>query len=76
MSVLGREAGPWKAAALQVKLVCAACGQAGTLGVYANGTVYPPELYQEAAAPLDEGELPLLNLVWVGLYRTGEGMGA
>ena len=76
VSVLGREAGPWKAAALQVKLVCAACGQAGTLGVYANGTVYPPELYQEAAAPLDEGELPLLNLVWVGLYRTEEGMGA
>ena len=76
MSVLGREAGPWKAAALQVKLVCAACGQAGILGVYANGTVYPPELYQEAAAPLDEGELPLLNLVWVGLYRTEEGMGA
>ena len=65
-----------EAAALQVKLVCAACGQAGTLGVYANGTVYPPELYQEAAAPLDEGELPLLNLVWVGLYRTEEGMGA
>lgn len=27
-------------------------------------------------APLDEGELPLLNLVWVGLYRTEEGMGA
>ena len=76
VSVLGREAGPWKAAALQVKLVCAACGQAGTLGVYANGTVYPPELYQEVAAPLDEGELPLLNLVWVGLYRTEEGMGA
>ena len=68
MDMLGR--------ARQVKLVCAACGQAGTLGVYANGTVYPPELYQEAAAPLDEGELPLLNLVWVGLYRTEEGMGA
>ncbi len=48
----------------------------GDSGVYANGTVYPPELYQEAAAPLDEGELPLLNLVWVGLYRTEEGMGA
>lgn len=73
VSVLGREAGPWKAAALQVKLVCAACGQAGTLGVYANGTVYPPELYQEAAAPLDEGELPLS--IWCGWASTGRRRG-
>ena len=76
VSTMARDGDVGQAARLQVKLVCAACGQAGTLGVYANGTVYPPELYQEAAAPLDEGELPLLNLVWVGLYRTEEGMGA
>ncbi|MCQ4721100.1 hypothetical protein NE659_28055, partial [Flavonifractor plautii] len=73
VSVLGREAGPWKAAALQVKLVCAACGQAGTLGVYANGTVYPPELYQEAAAPLDEGELPLLRPVEAHPHQIEQG---
>ena len=76
VSVLGRGADPREAGVLQVKLTCAACHQAGVLGVYANGTVYQPEFYQEAAQAAEEGALPLLNLVWFGLYRTEEGMGA
>ena len=46
------------------------------LGVYANGTVYQPEFYTEAAQMAEDGELPLLNLVWFGLYRTDGGMAA
>ena len=76
VSVLGGDADPRAAGVLQVKLVCAACRQAGVLGVYANGTVYEPEFYREAAALAEEGELPILNLVWFGLYRTEGGMGA
>ena len=76
VSVMAREASPDQAARLQVKLVCAACRQAGVLGVYANGTVYEPDFYREAASMMEEGELPLLNLVWVGLYRSEEGVGA
>lgn len=63
-----------EAAILQVKLVCAACRQRGTLGVYANGTVYQPEFYLNAAQPMEDGELPLLDLVWMGLYRREEGL--
>ena len=76
VSVMAREASLDQAARLQVKLVCAACRQAGVLGVYANGTVYEPDFYREAAAMMEEGDLPLLNLVWVGLYRSEEGVGA
>ena len=49
-------------------LVCAA------LGVYANGTVYQPEFYLNAAKPMEDGELPLLDLVWMGLYRREVGL--
>ena len=74
VSLLGRELDPREGGVLQVKLVSAACRQPGALGVYANGTVLQPELYLEAARELEEGEFPLLNLVWLGLYRTEEGM--
>ena len=57
-----------------MKLVCAACRQRGTLGVYANGTVYQPEFYLNASQPMEDGELPLLDLVWMGLYRREEGL--
>ena len=59
---------------LQVKLVCAACRQRGTLGVYANSTVYQPEFYCSAAQPMEDGDLPLLDLVWFGLYRREGGL--
>ena len=59
---------------LQVKLVCAACRQQGVLGVYANGTVYEPAFYLRAAEPMEDGELPLLDLVWVGLWRRENGL--
>ena len=74
VTVLPREQDPREAAMLQVKLVCAACRQSGTLGVYANGTVYQPEFYRSAAQPMEDGELPLPDLVWIGLYRREGGL--
>ena len=74
VTVLPREESVREAAILQVKLVCAACRQRGTLGVYANGTVYQPEFYLNASQPMEDGELPLLDLVWMGLYRREEGL--
>ena len=73
VTVLPREESVREAAILQVKLVCAACRQRGALGVYANGTVYQLEFYLNAAQPMEDGELPLLDLVWMGLYRREEG---
>lgn len=74
VTVLPRERDHREAAALQVKLVCAACCQSGVLGVYANGTVYQPEFYLNCAKPLEDGQLPLPDLVWIGLYRRESGL--
>ena len=74
VTVLPREQDHREAAMLQVKLVCAACRQRGILGIYANGTVYQPEFYLNAAQPMEDGELPLLDLVWMGLYRRESGL--
>lgn len=74
VTVLPREQEIRQAAMLQVKLACAACRQSGTLGVYANGTVYQPEFYCNAAQPMEDGDLPLLDLVWFGLYRREAGL--
>lgn len=76
VSVMAGKQDPLEAARLQVKLVCCACKQAGVLGIYANGTVYEPDYYLQAAALLDEDEFPLLNLVWFGLYRDDESLNA
>ncbi len=74
VTVLPREQAHRAAAMLQVKLVCAACRQRGVLGIYANGTVYQPEFYLNAAQPMEDGDLPLLDLVWMGLYRRESGL--
>ena len=76
VSVMAREQDPLEAARLQVKLVCCACKQVGALGIYTNGTVYEPDYYLQAAAMMQEGEFPLLNAVWFGLYRSDDGLNA
>ena len=73
-AVSAREQDPRDAGALEIKLVRTLCRQAGVLGIYANGTVYQPEFYEEAAAAMEEEDLPLLNLVWLGLYRREGGL--
>ena len=73
VTVLPREESVREAAILQVKLVCAACGQAGTLGVYANGTVYPPELYQERPPRWTRESCPCS--IWCGWASTGRRRG-
>lgn len=74
VTVLPREQDPREAAVLQVELVCAACRQSGALGVYANDTVYEPAFYLNWACPMEDGQLPLPDLVWVGLYRRESGL--
>lgn len=76
VTVLAEACDPREAARLEVKLVCAACRQEGVLGIYANGTVYDPDFYLGYGGLLREEELPLPDLVWVGLYRDEEGLNA
>lgn len=57
-----------------VKVIVSLCRQGGVLGIYANETVYQPELYMDFAKVLDEGGFPVFNLVWIGLYKGENGM--
>ncbi|WP_195282576.1 DUF4261 domain-containing protein [Harryflintia acetispora] len=75
VAVISRGRPPEAAGALHVKLCAAALLQSGTLGLYTNGSVLQPEFYLEAAELLRKGELPILNLVFVGLYRSESGVG-
>ena len=55
-----------------VKL-CDSCIDDNTVGVYANGVVYQPEFYAEMAQVIKHGELPVFDLVWLGLTNIGNG---
>ena len=55
--------------------VAAACLKApGALGIYDCGTVWLPEHFIESAMVMKEGEAPLADLVFIGLYRNEKGV--
>lgn len=67
VSVMGGES-PIERGKVFVKAVLAALGQENALAVYTDGAVYEPKFYREAAKIMEKGELPILNLVWFGVY--------
>lgn len=74
VSFMGRDIPVLEAGEIMVKLVASACKQKGVLGVYANGTVYQPEMYLDCAQMAKDGEFPMYNLVWFGLYNGKNGV--
>ncbi len=74
VSVLGKDGNNMEKGELLVKVIAACCKQDGVIGVYTNGTVYQPEFYLDAAGMLKDGEFPVLNLIWFGLYQTEKGI--
>ena len=74
VAVLGKESSAQELGQLWVKVTAACLKQENVLGVYACGTVFEPGFYQKAADTMKEGELPLLNWVYFGLYRTENGV--
>ena len=61
---------------LWVKIVAACCKQDNALGVYACGTVFEPKYYLAASQAIRQGELPIYNWVYFGLYTTDAGTSA
>lgn len=59
-----------EAATIHTEMVAAACKLPGVLGVYFQGTVVSPEAYLEEADLIRRGQLPVLDWVWIGMYRT------
>lgn len=59
---------------LYVKLVSTLLKAPNALGVYTNGTVWLPDYFIQVSQDLKEGDLPLMDLVFVGLVRYEKGI--
>ena len=60
-----------------VKLVDSCLRASDALGVYENDTVYRPEFFMLEAEGFRSREvIPVLAMVWIGMYRTSEGVSA
>lgn len=57
------------------KAVMSALAQRNAVAVYSDGAVYEPGFYLESKEILKDYELPILNLVWFGIYQTNEKIG-
>ncbi len=55
---------------LYTKIMAACCRQQYALGVYTSGVVFEPRFYEGFADMMRDGELPVFNWIWFGLYRS------
>lgn len=74
VAVMNQGESPIDAGNLFVKLCCACLKQEHAIGLYTSGTVFQPQFYLEAAQMLKDGGLPVLNLIYFGLYQGEHGM--
>ena len=74
IAVLGKEKGLLERGKLYTKLVAACCRQKNATGVYTSGVVFEPRFYEDFADMMNDGELPIFNWIWFGLYRSKNGV--
>ena len=60
---------------LYVKLAASALKQDNALAFYNEGAVFPPDMYRAFCQPMKNGALPLLNLVWFGIFGNDREIG-
>lgn len=76
VTVKGKSSNLIEESTLLVKVLSTCCKQENALAIYSIGTVFEPTFYQEAASIIKEGEFPILNLIWFGLYNSEDGASA
>ena len=76
VAVVGKQESLMEKAKLFVKLLATCTLQENTLGIYTNGTVYKPDMYLNFATVMQKDILPVLDLVWIGMYRDKVGFSA
>ena len=64
-----------KTSKLFVKVTSSILKLENTIGIYKNPTVIPSDMYIEVAEELKEDSFPVLNVVYIGMYRTDDGIG-
>jgi len=71
IAILGSDDDTVKKGNIFVKVVCAVMKQESAVAFYNEGAVFPPKMYLDFAEMLKDGHVPVLNLVWFGLYGNG-----
>lgn len=74
VAVLGKGRDLLERGKLYTKLVAACCRQKYATGVYTSGVVFEPAFYEDFAELMKEGQLPIFNWIWFGLYRREGGV--
>lgn len=74
VAVLGKDTPLLERGKLFTKVVASCCKQETAMGVYTSGTVFEPRFYEEFAAIMKEGGLPIFNWIWFGLYQSETGV--
>lgn len=75
IAILGKEDDLIEKGRLFVKVVCAMMKQETAVAFYNEGAVFPPKMYLDFAGLLSDGHVPVLNLVWLGLFGDGKKAG-
>lgn len=65
---------PVKSAKLFVKVVSSILKLENTIGIYKYPTVIPSDVYIEVAEELKEDSFPVLDVVYIGMYRSDNGI--
>ena len=74
VAVLGKEENLLEKGKLFTKVVAACCRQEYATGIYTSGVVFEPRFYEGFADMMQDGELPIFNWIWFGLWRNENGM--
>lgn len=74
VAILGKEQSLIEIGKLFVK-TCASClKQKNAIGIYTAGTVFEPNFYIDASLIMKDGDLPILNWIYLGLYMGEKGL--
>lgn len=60
---------------LYVKLASSALKQENALALYNEGAVFPPDMYIAFCEPMKSDRIPILNLVWFGIFGDDKQIG-
>lgn len=74
VSVLGNKKDPVGAGKLFTAITASCLTQPEALGVYTSGTVLAPDYYLRVAGDMKNGDLPVMDWIYVGIYRGKKGI--
>ena len=73
--ILGDDSDVMEKGRLFVKVASAALKQENAIAFYSEGAVYEPEMYIKFSRMIKDDEIPILNLIWFGIYSDGKKAG-